>query len=177
MNVIIRAATFANVKHDGQKRKYSGDPYIYHPMRVAGRTMILPGSTEAMVAAAWLHDVIEDTPATPLEIEKEFGEVVRNYVVGMTNVSKGLSAPRAERKRLDREYLAAVAPEIQRIKLLDRIDNLRDMEHADKPDFVRLYVEESKLLAEAIGGADRQLKDELIAKADELNARFSKETA
>jgi (p)ppGpp synthase/HD superfamily hydrolase len=60
MNLIIKAADLANIAHEGQKRKYNGRPYIEHLMRVAGRVTLLSDSTEEEIAAAWLHDVIED---------------------------------------------------------------------------------------------------------------------
>lgn len=161
MNLILKAASFAEYAHRGQTRKYGGVPYIQHPMRVAGRASILAGTTEELVAAAWLHDSLEDTKTTPVDLETEFGPKVLKLVIELTNVSTGLDLPRAERKRLDREHIARVSVEAKRIKMLDRIDNLNDMNGSEK-DFAMLYAEESKLLAEAIGDADRDLKKELM---------------
>lgn len=167
MNLILKAASFAEEAHRGQMRKYGNIPYIYHPMRVAGRASFLAGTTEEMVAAAWLHDVLEDTKAKPVDLEIEFGPKVLKMVIELTNVSKGLSLPRAERKRLDREHIAKVSVEAKRIKMLDRIDNLSDMVGYEK-DFVMLYTGESKLLADTIGDADRDLKRELLTIIDNL---------
>lgn len=167
MNLILKAASFAEEAHRGQNRKYGSVPYIHHPMRVAGRASILVGTTEETVAAAWLHDVLEDTKAKPVELETEFGPKVLKLVIELTNVSKGLDLPRAERKRLDREHLVRVSVEAKRIKMLDRIDNLSDMAGSEK-DFAMLYAGESKLLADAIGDADRGLKGELLAIIDNL---------
>ena len=69
MSIILKAAALAVRAHEGQKRKYTGFPYITHPARVAGRVGILPVVTEEMVAAAYLHDVLEDTTITKAEIE------------------------------------------------------------------------------------------------------------
>jgi (p)ppGpp synthase/HD superfamily hydrolase len=158
------AASYAKAIHEKQKR-HGGGPYIYHPMRVAGRVSLLDGATEEMVAAAWLHDVLEDTThpivQVQADIEIEFSPKVLKLVIELTNVSKGLSLPREQRKRLDREHAAKTSVEARRIKMLDRIDNLRDMNLADEA-FRSLYCAESRLLAEAIGDADRELKKELL---------------
>ena len=120
-----------------------------------------PDATEVMVVAAFLHDVVEDTPHTLDDIAAEFGADVAGLVAELTNPSKGMTAPRQRRKQLDREHLAAVSREAQLIKLLDRIDNLREM--ADVPAaFRRQYCQESRLLAEVIGEADPSLKAELL---------------
>ena len=174
MNLILKAASFAEMAHRGQKRKYDGRAYIHHPMRVAGRASMLPGVTEEMVAAAWLHDVLEDTKVTPFEMEKEFGEKVLKLVIELTNVSKDLDLPRAERKRMDREHAAKVSVEAKRIKMLDRIDNVSDMVGADI-GFAIKYIEESKLLADAIGDADRDLQQELRATIDFLENGIRKQ--
>lgn len=165
MSLILRAAALAVRAHEGQKRKYNGRPYVTHPARVAGRVGLLPEATEEMVAAAYLHDVLEDTLVTKHEIELETNVQVGYYVDWMTNKSKGLNLPRAERKAMDRKRLREAPFEIKQIKLIDRIDNLSEMTRA-KDDFKKLYAEESILLAEAIGtGA---LGDELMTLAKEL---------
>ena len=164
-NIILRAARFAAECHRGQKRKYHGGPYIEHPMRVAGRMAMREGATEDAVAAAWLHDVIEDCGIDPPKLEYHFGEAVMVLVVGLTNPSCGSKAPRAERKRMDREHIAAECWEVKVIKLLDRIDNLSEMGE-DDPKFRDLYNRETVLLADAIGrDVAPDLYDELMALA------------
>lgn len=160
--MILRAARFAAIAHEGQKRKYSGLPYIIHPARVAGRVAILPGATEVMVAAAFLHDVVEDTVRTIESIESEFGKDVANLVNGLTSYSirTGSTANRAARKNLDVNALRIAPIEVKRIKLIDRIDNLNDLVGADA-GFMKLYAEESKHLNDAIGDADEELSLEL----------------
>lgn len=150
MSLILKAAQLAARAHQGQKRKYSGFPYITHPARVAGRVGIIPGATEEMVAAAYLHDVLEDTAVTRAEIEEATNAQVVFYVDCMTNKSKGTGLPRDQRKALDRKHLSDVPAEVKQIKAIDRIDNLLEM--TDSPaDFKRLYAEESLLLADALG--------------------------
>lgn len=150
MNLILRAAELAYRAHEGQTRKYDGMPYIHHPARVAGRTAVLPGATEDMVAAAYLHDVLEDTTVPYDEIARVTNPQVANYVRWMTNPSKGSKLSREERKAMDREHLRKAPKEVKRIKMLDRIDNLRDMAGAES-DFKKLYAKESILLYDVIG--------------------------
>ncbi len=161
LNPILRAAQFAHQAHKGQRRKYNGRPYIEHPARVAARVTILPGATEAMVVAAWLHDVVEDTTVELDEIADLFGVDVAGLAGELTNPSKGSSVSRAERKAQDRKHLACVSREAQLIKLLDRIDNLSEMDGGPR-EFVSIYLDEFRLLVEAIGDADQGLKLELL---------------
>ena len=169
MNLILKAASFARCAHAEQRRKYNDRPYIQHPARVAGRVAAHPDATEVMVAAAFLHDVVEDTPHTLDEIVAEFGPDVARLVAELTSPSKGMKAPRHERKQIDRDHLVTVSREAKILKLLDRIDNLQEM--AEAPGgFRRKYCEESRLLAEAIGDADPDLKAELLDCVARLEA-------
>jgi hypothetical protein len=158
-NVIIQAAQFAKRAHEGQFRKYTGRPYLTHLERVAGRAATHPSATEEMVAAGYLHDTKEDTDADI----SVFSAPIQRLVEEMTNPSKGSKEPRAVRKRQDREHLATVSDRAKVLKLLDRIDNLREMDQAikDDPKFVKLYLGESLLLLEAIGDVDAELAQEL----------------
>lgn len=70
----------------GQTRKYTGDPYEVHLARVASRVESA-GGTKEMVAAAWLHDVVEDTDATHRDIETRFGDQVARLADELTDVS------------------------------------------------------------------------------------------
>ncbi len=185
MSVILRAARFAKAAHERQCRKWSGDAYILHPGRVASRVSLLVGATEDMVAAAWLHDVLEDTTVEAADLRFTLGEKVTQMVIALTNPSTypiPSPLPRDQRKKIDREHLAKQSPEIKKIKMLDRIDNLRDMpgaeyclKHgretvgmADMVQFKHLYAVESLLLVGAIGDADELLKDELTYWADKM---------
>lgn len=164
--MIDLAWNLAREAHRGQKRKYTGDDYLCHPVRVASRVMMRPDAKGFMVAAALLHDVIEDCGLTEEDLRREFrgwrdGDLAVDVVVALTNPSKrhpGLK--RAERKKMDREHLANQLWEVKVIKLLDRIDNVNEMDKAPD-DFVRVYCEESMALADAIGGADEALRAEL----------------
>lgn len=168
MNNILRASVFANVWHNGQFRKYSKDPYILHPMRVAGRTCLLPfyitqtsdQDLEDAVCAAWLHDVIEDCGITPEHIEGLFNKNVRDIVVGLTEF-KDPTKNRKTRKKETLDKLQQESNIVKIIKMIDRIDNLRDMNNC-MDDFLFVYKRESRDLAEALKDSSEILYQELI---------------
>lgn len=166
--LIIRACKIASEAHRGQTRKYTGDPYVLHPMRVAGRVMLLISATPVEIAAAWLHDVLEDSKLTEKDLEDRGmpGSVIRT-VVALTNPSKSMpdGTPRATRKAVDFEHLAKQSTWVKKIKMIDRIDNLAEMSWQEK-DWMAIYCQESRGLAEAIGDADEDLKKELLSLID-----------
>jgi len=163
-DLILEAARLAATAHNGQKRKWAhaDESYVLHPMRVAGLVALHPLATPEMVAAAWLHDVLEDTKFTEQDLLDKFGGGVVYFVKALTNPSKGLKLARVERKKMDREHLRTGPWGARLIKLADRIDNLRDMLGAPE-DFAAMYREESKLLLEALKGTDEGLEAELAA--------------
>lgn len=171
MSLIIKAARIAEKLHKGQFRKYTNRPYIEHPCRVATRLMLHPLATEASVAAAFDHDLIEDCNISIEDLYKLLnhseGQLVCNYVQWLTNPSKGSKLSRSERKLMDREHLRNAPYIVQIIKMIDRIDNLNEMSQAD-PSFIIKYCEESRLLAEVIGDADNELYLELCDTIDDL---------
>lgn len=175
MSLIIAAAKLAHELHKGQIRKYTNRPYIEHPIRVAGRLATMSCADEISVAAAFLHDVIEDCDVTKerlIDLLSGVGSTsspccIASYVQMLTNPSKGSSLNRAARKEMDREHLRNAPKMIKIIKLIDRIDNLNEMSNADI-GFIRKYCEESKLLADAIGDADSSLYHELCDRIEYL---------
>lgn len=173
MNKIIVAAKFAARAHAGQRRKWTDAPYIMHPARVAGRAILSPEADEAMVAAAWLHDTMEDCDVSAGVLEEFFGARVLSLVQWLTNASKGSMLPRAERKKLDREKLAGAPITAKQIKLIDRIDNLRELPcTADTVGFCQLYAEESRLLVPIIAAGSPELACELLNVIGELEEKI-----
>ncbi len=162
--LVVQAAKFAARAHAGQTRDDNKTPYIQHPGRVSSRVAIHDEGTDVMVAAAWLHDTVEDTSVTEADLLRDFGPEVTGLVMELTNPSKGQDLPRSEKKRMDREYLAKVSRQAKIIKMLDRIDNLEDL-NSRGPEFTVLYAEESQMLAAVIGDADPQLQKELQCAA------------
>lgn len=149
MNLILKAAAFATDAHKHQKRKYTGRPYIEHPGRVAARVATLPDVTEREVAAAWLHDVFEDCPEFIAVVKGNMPEDVVSLVQELTNTKHHPGVDRKSRKNADRERLRTVGRWAKLIKLIDRIDNVRDMDQADS-GFRHLYLQESLLLANVL---------------------------
>ncbi len=129
-NLVCRAFEFAYNLHEGQKRA-SGEPYICHPVAVAGLLRDL-GGDNAMVAAGFLHDIVEDTDTTPEELEQQFGKEVRQLVEGVTKLSKFNFESKTERQAENfRRMFLAMTQDIRVIvvKLADRLHNMRTLEH------------------------------------------------
>lgn len=128
--LICRAFELAYQLHQGQYRK-SGEPYICHPVAVAGLLRDLGGSG-AMIAAGFLHDVVEDTDVTVEEVEQRFGSEVRQLVEGVTKLSKFNFSSKTESQAENfRRMFLAMAQDIRVIvvKLADRLHNMRTLEH------------------------------------------------
>jgi hypothetical protein len=109
-----------------------------------------------MIAAAWLHDTVEDTPATFRDIEQAFGHDVATLVGELTDISKPSDGNRATRKAIDREHLAAASPRAKTIKLADLIDNCRDICLHDAR-FARVFLDEMEALLRVLGEGDATL--------------------
>lgn len=153
--IIAKAKRFAEKAHKGQERKYNKQPYIVHPERVSQQISLHPHCTGEMIAAAFLHDVVEDCGVSLSTIRAEFGNQIADLVGWLTNPSKGSTAPRAERKKLDREHISRAPLEAKLIKIVDRLDNISDLCDRDGRilaplNFVDLYLAESKLLLQAL---------------------------
>lgn len=156
-NIVERARLFATAAHAavGQTRKYTGEPYIVHPLEVAS-IVESAGGTDAMVAAALLHDVLEDTDVTVDLLEAEFGSEVADLVLWLTDVSKPEDGNRSTRKALDRQHSAAAPAAAQTVKVADLISNTRSIVAHD-PHFSKVYLEEKRLLLDVLTRADPTL--------------------
>lgn len=155
MTLVEKARAFATAAHAavGQLRKYTFEPYIVHPAEVAALVSTVPGHTPEMVAAAWLHDTVEDTGVTSELIRSEFGDEVATLVGWLTDVSRPDHGNRAARKAVDRAHTAAAPAEAQTIKLADLIANTRSiMQHDEK--FAVTYLAEKRLLLEVMTKGD-----------------------
>lgn len=161
MAVVHKAQVYAMAAHAavGQKRKYTGEPYIVHPAEVASIVDRVEGATFDMIAAAWLHDVIEDTGCTFTDVHMAFGIDIATMVNWLTDVSRPEDGNRATRKRIDRERLASAPAEVQTIKLADLISNSKSIMQHD-PEFAKVYLEEKRLLLEVLTKGDRELHAE-----------------
>jgi (p)ppGpp synthase/HD superfamily hydrolase len=161
MDIVRKAQVYAMAAHAavGQKRKYTNEPYIVHPAEVAKIVASVPGSTPDMVAAAWLHDVVEDTGCTFTDIHMAFGIDIATLVGWLTDVSKPEDGNRAHRKAIDREHSAMAPAEAQTVKLADLISNSRSIVQHD-PAFAKTYLEEKRLMLEVMTKGDPTLMAE-----------------
>jgi (p)ppGpp synthase/HD superfamily hydrolase len=161
-----RALAFAKSAHEsiGQMRKYSGEPYIVHPRAVAEIVRGVPHTSE-MIAAAYLHDVVEDTPVTLDEVRAEFGDAVAELVDWLTDVSRPGDGNRQTRKAIDLEHTAKAPPQAKTIKLADLIDNSLTISQRD-PGFWPVYRREKLALLEVLKDGDPTLWKRAAAKAN-----------
>ena len=152
-----KAKWFATYWHEsiGQKRKYTNEPYINHPESVVNIIKEINAS-EAMICAAWLHDVVEDTPCNISLILSEFDPVVGGLVHELTDKSRKSDGNRETRKKIDRENLANASNEAQTIKLADLIDNTSSIVMHDI-NFAKVYLREKELLIDVLTRGDPYL--------------------
>lgn len=155
--LIDAAYRFAEQAHRGQIRKYTGEPYINHPVAVARIVASVTDDCEC-IAAALLHDVIEDCGVTEGDLfEAGFGFHISAMVVQLSDVSRPQDGNRAARKALDRQHLAGAWSKTKTVKLADLIDNsVSIFEHGG--GFADVYREEMCLLLdEALADGDAEL--------------------
>ena len=103
------------------------------------------GCSEEVVAAAWLHDVVEDTQVSLAEIEREFGAEVAEIVFHVTKVVNGNKIGREKAALINIEHASHGSPAAKTVKLADVIDNISDIADHD-PEFARVYLREKKML-------------------------------
>jgi len=130
LDIVRKAYEFSAKAHQGQTR-LSGEPYVKHPLAVAGFLCALKMDVTAVVAGL-LHDTLEDTVATADELEREFGKEVVHLVDGVTKIGK-ITFKSSEEKQAEnfRKMVLSMADDIRVviIKLADRLHNMRTLEH------------------------------------------------
>ncbi len=161
-NIIVKAAQFAASAHHGQQRA-DGEPYINHPMRVAGMITMREKADEEVIAAAWLHDTIEDCNVSYDEIFDTFGKCIADMVVGLTNVYTYNNYPdmsRADRKAAEAKRLRnSCGVDVQTIKMADRYDNINNILGSTRSEnWMCKYISESKDLVYALHLVDIDLR-------------------
>ena len=171
-----RADSFAETAHAavGQRRKYTGEAYINHPRAVASLVLTVTDD-DVVLAAALLHDTVEDTETSLEDIEREFGPDVALLVENLTDISRPEDGNRRVRKEFDRQHTAKADPRAKTIKLADLIDNTR-LIVANDPAFARVYLTEKARLLEVLsdGHPDLyQLATETLLRAQETLATQS----
>jgi (p)ppGpp synthase/HD superfamily hydrolase len=153
-DIAERARVFATAAHAAaaQLRKYTNEPYIVHPAEVVSILKTVDHTPE-MIAAAWLHDTVEDTGVSIELIRREFGSEVSDLVGWLTDVSRPDHGNRAQRKAVDRAHTASAPAAAQTIKCCDLISNTRSIVAHD-PKFAQTYLAEKRQLLEVMTRAD-----------------------
>jgi guanosine-3',5'-bis(diphosphate) 3'-pyrophosphohydrolase len=155
-DLVIRAMTFAKNAHNGQVRKYTGEPYWHHLRDVAQLTAEALPEHHVAQAVAWLHDTIEDQDVTMLDLADFFGEEVATGVMWLSDLEEG---NRASRKAAARARLARAPAWVQTIKVADLINNTASIVEHD-PKFAVTYLEEKRLLLLVLTEADPRLVEQ-----------------
>lgn len=159
MEALIQAAKdFARKAHYGQVRKYTGEPYWVHTEAVADIVRNHGGSWQ-QIAAAHLHDTLEDTETTFDELENFFGRDVASLVEELTDFYTKETFPnmnRAARKLRETMRLGNISDRAKTIKVADLIDNTASIVEHD-PKFAKVYLQEKANVLAVMGGANASL--------------------
>ena len=166
-DLVDRARVYATEAHQriNHRRKYNNEPYHVHLSAVAKLVASVTDDQE-VIAAAWLHDTVEDTQATLEDVEEEFGVPVAELVEELTDVSKPGDGNRQVRKEIDRRHLAQASKSAKTVKLADLIDNCKDITRHD-PRFAQVYLSEMNDLLDVLVGGNEQL----YKRAEKIHAR------
>ena len=176
-----KITAFAENAHGDQQRKYADEKYIEHPLRVM-TTCKDHGYSLPVLAAAILHDVLEDTDTTPTQI-KEFLLTVMNerdasytldLVIQLTDVFTKHQYPRLNRRgRKTREAtrMETISAEAQTVKYADIIDNAREIVEHD-PDFAPVFLRECRSLVKRMKKGNKHLREKAIKVLEEEMERL-----
>lgn len=159
--MILKAAEFASNKHKGQFRKGNRNtPYINHPIKVAYVLEKFNISDEEIIAAAILHDVIEDTDATATDIENVFNKRVAGLVMEVTD---NKAESRDIRKAAQIKNAPNLSHDAKLIRIADKICNIQDVCGLDAPDWnyerKYEYLEWAKAVVDQITGTHEALEN------------------
>lgn len=175
-HTLDRVCAFAASAHAAQKRKYSHEPYINHLVRVMETCRRYTGDIRVL-AAAVLHDILEDTTVTEKQLAAFLQTVMEtgaaghtlSLVVQLTDVFIKKNYPsmnRRARRHREAERLAMVSPEAQTIKYADILDNLNDIADGDD-DFAPVFLRECRTILQRMNQGDQQLYQRVVRAVDE----------
>ena len=172
---LLGAAKFAAERHRKQRRKGADeDPYVNHVIEVAETICRVGGVGDAdVLAAALLHDTVEDTGTRPGEIEERFGRRVREIVEEVTDDK---SLPKARRKELQVEHAPHLSREAKLVKLADKTANVRDVAESPPPDWPRErraeYLAWAERVVAGLRGVNRALEENFDRALAEARRRL-----
>jgi guanosine-3',5'-bis(diphosphate) 3'-pyrophosphohydrolase len=165
LGLVLRALAFAAQRHRDQRRRDGhASPFVNHPIEVVSLLADVGGvSDTTALAAAVLHDVVEDTATTADEIESVFGAAVARIVAEVTDDP---ALPRRERRRLQVVRAASLSPAARLIKIADKTANLRQMPSDWTPERRADYAASAQKVVDACRGTNAALErlfDEVAA--------------
>lgn len=164
VRAMLDALEFAAGRHRDQRRKgHDASPYINHVIRVARLLADAGVRDPALLCAAALHDTIEDTETTPLDLERRFGAEVRSLVEEVTDDKR---LPKAERKRLQVERAPGLSVQAKQLKIADKIANIEDIAAIPPIDWSLRRRREYLAWAEAVVAGCRGANPGLEARWD-----------
>ena len=170
---IMRVARLAAYGHHnkGDKRQYTGEPYIVHPMEVA-KTVMSAGGTAAMVKAGLAHDTLEHGAVSADDLLGAAGEETFGMVVELTDVNNPSEGNRAARKAKIRERLSKASEGAKSVKLADVLSNSKSI--ADRaPSFAQVYIKELTALLQEMQGGSPAIRAEAVASVNAAAMRLS----
>jgi (p)ppGpp synthase/HD superfamily hydrolase len=159
MDIVQPARLFAAEKHFNQRRKYSDAPYTEHLHNVVDLLEAYGHKQPHVLAAAWLHDTVEDTDATMQEIMETFGLEVAELVYWLTDAEQG---NRKSRMQMSAWRLGLAPWDAKMIKLADIVDNGRNITEHD-PGFATIFLAEKRqVLAQMLRAEGEPLKNDAL---------------
>lgn len=150
--LVLKALAFAAKAHEKQVRKYTGEPYIYHPIDVAETLFhAFPDNPPPpfVLAGALLHDTVEDCEVTFTELRREFGDETAVCVMHLTDLITKEQGNRETRKFMEAIRISNAPRYAQLVKIADLISNSKSI-FAHDPDFAVVYLREKQRTLEAI---------------------------
>jgi guanosine-3',5'-bis(diphosphate) 3'-pyrophosphohydrolase len=173
---LVKALAFAAERHKGQAGKKNALPFIYHPIAVAEALVRCGGGRDGvLVEAAFLHDVLEETPTKPDEIASLFGDPVLSVVQEVTDDQ---SLPSEQRKLAQVKKAPHLSPRAKQIRIADKLCNIRDITPTGPSGWGRQrkreYLNWAEMVVEACQGCnptlERAFQDELRERRVALDA-------
>jgi GTP diphosphokinase / guanosine-3',5'-bis(diphosphate) 3'-diphosphatase len=166
MELVLQAAAFAAEKHRNQRRKdEEASPYINHPIQLAYILVQADIEDPVVLAAALLHDTIEDTQTTLDELEIVFGYEIANIVA---ECSDDKTLTKLERKQAQIDHAATISPKAKLVKLADKIANVSDINGAPPAGWSierkREYFDWAKKVVDRMRGVHKVLESRFDAE-------------
>lgn len=180
-NIVLNAEILARSAHEGQMRKGGHEPYINHPKRIVGILTDVLGSdvTDEMLAAAWLHDTLEDTNITEKEILEATNHLTLEYVHFLTEDKryKTLGFSRDECKGRYAVQLLHAVPKVQTIKCADILENLSQFPelYGCEESWAIRMVKEKAIMRDSLYKADHRVLVKLDKRLVELKQLYNLE--